>query len=173
MAGWPQTRRAPDGHAGGMTATTSTEGSGPAARAAGPAPCRPTATAGPAIQVAGLRKKFGRVAAVDDVSFTVSYGRITGFLGPNGAGKTTTLRMILGLIRPDAGTAVIAGKPYAKLASPARTVGALLDAAAAHPGRSGRDHLRVLAAQAGVSGREAEQLMERVGLAQAARQQAG
>ena len=80
------------------------------------------------------------------MSFTVAYGRITGFLGPNGAGKTTTLRMMLGLIRPDAGTAVITGKPYAKLASPARTVGALLDAAAAHPGRTGRDHLRVLAA---------------------------
>ena len=162
MAGWPQTRWAPDSHAGGMTATTSTEGSGPVARTAGAASRRPTATAGPAIQVAGLRKKFGRVAAVDDVSFTVSYGRITGFLGPNGAGKTTTLRMILGLIRPDAGTAVIAGKPYAKLASPARTVGALLDAAAAHPGRTGRDHLRVLAAQAGIPGLRAGQLLERV-----------
>jgi ABC-2 type transport system ATP-binding protein len=123
--------------------------------------------------VAGLRKKFGRVAAVDDVSFTVSYGRITGFLGPNGAGKTTTLRMILGLIRPDAGSAVIAGKPYAKLASPARTVGTLLDAAAAHPGRSGRDHLRVLAAQAGIPGRRAGQMLERFGLAHAARQRAG
>jgi ABC-2 type transport system ATP-binding protein len=173
MAGWPTPRRIADGHAGGMTATDRTQGSGPAARTAAAARPRPAATAGSAIRVAGLRKKFRGVAAVDDVSFTVSYGRITGFLGPNGAGKTTTLRMILGLIRPDAGTAVIAGKPYAKLASPARTVGALLDAAAAHPGRSGRDHLRVLAAQAGVSGREAEQLMERVGLAQAARQQAG
>ena len=156
-----------------MTATTSTEGSGPAGRTAGAAPRRPAATAGPAIQVAGLRKKFGRVAAVDDVSFTVSYGRITGFLGPNGAGKTTTLRMILGLIRPDAGSAVIAGKPYARLADPARTVGTLLDAAAAHPGRSGRDHLRVLAAQAGIPGRRAGQLLERVGLAHAARQRAG
>ena len=117
------------------------------ARPAGAAPRRLTVAAGPAIQVAGLRKKFGRVVAVGNVSFTVSYGRITGFLGPNGAGKTTTLRMILGLIRPDAGTAAIAGKPYANLASPARTVGALPDAAAAHPGRSGRDHLRVLAAQ--------------------------
>jgi ABC-2 type transport system ATP-binding protein len=156
-----------------MTAITSTEGSGPVARSAGAASRRPTATAGPAIQVAGLRKKFGRVAAVGDVSFTVSYGRITGFLGPNGAGKTTTLRMILGLIRPDAGTAVIAGKPYAKLASPARTVGTLLDAAAAHPGRSGRDHLRVLAAQAGIPGRRAGQMLERFGLAHAARQRAG
>ena len=119
MAGWPQTRWAPDGHAGGMAAITSTEGSGPVGGTAGAASRRPAGPAGPAIQVAGLRKKFGRVAAVDDVSFTVSYGRITGFLGPNGAGKTTTLRMILGLLRPDAGTAVIAGKPYAKLANPA------------------------------------------------------
>jgi ABC-2 type transport system ATP-binding protein len=173
MAGWPTPRRAPDGHADGMTATAGTAGSGPVARAARAAPCRPTATAGPAIQVAGLRKEFGRVAAVNDVSFTVSYGRITGFLGPNGAGKTTTLRMVLGLIRPDAGTAAIAGKPYAKLASPPRTVGALLDAAAVHPGRSGRDHLRVLAAQAGVPGRRAGQLLEQVGLADTARQRAG
>jgi ABC-2 type transport system ATP-binding protein len=173
MADWPQTRPSPDGHAGGMTAITSTEGSGPAARTAGAASRRPAATTDPAIQVAGLRKMFGRVAAVGDVSFTVSYGRITGFLGPNGAGKTTTLRMILGLIRPDAGTAVIAGKPYAKLANPARTVGALPDAAAAHPGRSGYDHLRVLAAQAGIPGLRAGQLLERVGLADAARQRAG
>src|ERR1700722_6014368 len=93
MAGWPTPRRAPDGHAGGMTATTSTEGRGPAARAAGAAPRCPAAAAGPGVQVAGLGKKFGRAVAVDDVSFTVSYGRITGFLGPNGAGKTTTLRM--------------------------------------------------------------------------------
>ena len=149
-----------------MTTSTSTEGSGPVARQAGAAlPCLTTTTAGPAIQVAGLRKKFGRVMAVDDVSFTVSAGRITGFLGPNGAGKTTTLRMVLGLIRADAGTAVIAGKPYAQLTNPARTVGALLDAAAAHPGRSGRDHLRVLATQAGIPGRRAGQLLDRVGLA--------
>jgi ABC-2 type transport system ATP-binding protein len=110
--------------------------------------------------------------AVDEVSFTVSYGRITGFLGPNGAGKTTTLRMMLGLIRPDAGTAVIAGKPYANLSSPAQTVGALLDAAA-HPGRTGKDHLRVLAAAAGLPGHQADHLLERVGLARAARQRAG
>ena len=150
-----------------MTTSTSTDGSGPVARPAGAAPHCLTTTAGPAIQVAGLRKKFGRVMAVDDVSFTVASGRITGFLGPNGAGKTTTLRMVLGLIRADAGTAVIAGKPYAQLTNPARTVGALLDAAAAHPGRSGRDHLRVLATQAGIPGRRAGQLLDRVGLAAA------
>jgi ABC-2 type transport system ATP-binding protein len=155
-----------------MTATTSAQGSGPVARHAAAAARRPAATAGPAIQVAGLRKKFGRMMAVDDVSFTVSYGRITGFLGPNGAGKTTTLRMILGLIRPDAGTVAIAGRPYGKLASPARTAGALLDASA-HPGRTGRDHLRVLAAAAGLPGHRADRLLDQVGLAHAARQRAG
>ena len=155
-----------------MTATTSTQDGGPPARHAQAAGRRPPAIAGPAIQAAGLRKTFGRVMAVDDVSFTVSYGRITGLLGPNGAGKTTTLRMMLGLIRPDAGTAAIAGKPYANLASPAQTVGALLGAAA-HPGRSGQDHLRVLAAAAGLPGRRASQLLERVGLAGAARRRAG
>ena len=165
-----------------MTTYTSTEESGPAARhegngavasQAGAGLYRPTITAGPAIRVAGLRKRFGRVTAVEDVSFTVSAGRITGFLGPNGAGKTTTLRMVLGLIGADAGTAVIGGKPYAQLPNPARTVGALLDAAAAHPGRSGRDHLRVLAIQAGIPSGRAGQLLERVGLAGAARQRAG
>jgi ABC-2 type transport system ATP-binding protein len=164
--------RAP-GHAGGMTPITSTDGGGSPARTAGPPPRRPAVTAGPAIEVAGLRKSFGGVTAVDDVSFTVARGRVTGFLGPNGAGKTTTLRMILGLIRPDSGTALIGGKRYARLASPARTVGALLDAAAAHPGRSGRDHLRVLAAQAGIPAARARQVIERVGLADAARQRAG
>ena len=81
MAGWPTPRQAPDGQAGGMTATTSTQGSGPVARHAGAALRRPTTATGPAIQATGLRKKFGRVMAVEDVSFTVSYGRITGFLG--------------------------------------------------------------------------------------------
>ena len=104
--------------------------------------------------MAGLRKRFGHVVAVENVSFTATHGRITGFLGPNGAGKTTTLRMLLGLIRPDAGTAAIAGTPYPDLASPAQTVGALLDPAA-HPGRTGRDHLRVLAAAAGIPGERA------------------
>jgi ABC-2 type transport system ATP-binding protein len=155
-----------------MTASTSTQGSGPAARPAGAARRRPPATPGPAIGVAGLRKSFGHVVAVEDVSFTASYGRITGFLGPNGAGKTTTLRMLLGLIRPDAGTAVIAGKPYTRLASPAGSVGVLLDATV-HPGRSGRDHLRVLATAAGLPSGTAAQLLDRVGLAAAARQRAG
>jgi len=155
-----------------MRATTSTEDGGPTACHAPATPRRPPAIAGPAIQVAGLHKKFGRATAVQDVSFCVYYGRVTGFLGPNGAGKTTTLRMMLGLIRADAGTAAIAGRPYSRLPSPARTVGALLDAAA-HPGHTGRDHLRVLAAAAGLPGHRADELLLRVGLAHAARQRAG
>ena len=172
MASQPTRPQAPGGDAGGMEAIRNTQGSRPVARLAGAAAGRPTVTSAPAIQVAGLRKKFGRVVAVQDVSFTVAYGRITGFLGPNGSGKTTTLRMLLGLIRPDAGTTAIAGTPYPDLASPARTVGALLDAAA-HPGRSGRDHLRVLAAAAGIPGQRASQLLATVGLQHAARQRAG
>ena len=172
MASQPTRPQAPNGDAGGMETTTNTQGSGPVDRLAGTAAGRPPVTSAPAIQVAGLRKRFGRVVAVEDVSFTVAYGRITGFLGPNGAGKTTTLRMLLGLIRPDAGTAAITGTPYPDLASPARTVGALLDAAA-HPGRTGRDHLRVLAAAAGIPEGRAGQLLATVGLQQAARQRAG
>ena len=172
MAGQPTRRRVPGGDAEDMETTTITQGSGPAARPAGAAAGRPTVTSAPAIQAAGLRKRFGRVIAVDDVSLTVGYGRITGLLGPNGAGKTTTLRMLLGLIRPDAGTATIAGTPYPDLASPAQTVGALLDPAA-HPGRSGRDHLRVLAAAAGMPQGRADQLLATVGLQHAARQRAG
>jgi ABC-2 type transport system ATP-binding protein len=173
MADWPTRHRAPDGHAGGMTTSASTPGRGPAARQARAAAGRPPTPAAPAIQVSGLRKKFGHVVAVADVSFTVNYGRITGFLGPNGAGKTTSLRMILGLIRPDAGATAIAGKPYPKLPDPVRTVGALLDAAAAHPGRAGRDHLRVLATAAGIPEHRADQLLARVGLQHAARQRTG
>jgi ABC-2 type transport system ATP-binding protein len=172
MAGQRTRWQAPGGQAESMEAARNTQGSGPVARPAGAAAGRPPVTSATAIQVAGLRKKFGHVVAVEDVSFTVAYGRITGFLGPNGAGKTTTLRMLLGLIRPDAGTATIAGTPYPDLASPVRTVGALLDPAA-HPGRSGRDHLRVLAAAAGIPEGRAGQLLATVGLQHAARQRAG
>lgn len=129
-------------------------------------------TPAPAIQAVGLRKRFGRVVAVEDVSFTASYGRITGFLGPNGAGKTTTLRMLLGLVGADAGTATIAGQAYRQLASPTQTVGALLDAAA-HPGRSGCDHLRALAVAAGLPDNRVGQLLDRVGLRAAAGQRVG
>jgi ABC-2 type transport system ATP-binding protein len=152
--------------------TTPEPGTWPAGPRAGAARSRPPATP-PAIEVARLTNRFGPTVAVQDLSFTVSYGRITGFLGPNGAGKTTTLRALLGLTRPDAGTAVIAGRRYAELADPFGTVGALLDAGAFHPGRTGRDHLRVLARAAGVPARRADQLLATVGLAQAARQRAG
>jgi len=99
----------------------------------------------PVIEIAGLSKRYGKTLAVDDLSFEVAAGKITGFLGPNGAGKTTTLRALLGLVRPTGGTATIDGKRYAELHDPLRTVGAVLEASGFHPGRSGRNHLRLLA----------------------------
>src|SRR2546423_9799381 len=101
------------------------------------------------IEVRGLTKTFGAVTAVRDVSFPAPAGQVTGFLGPNGSGKTTTLRVLLGLVRPSAGEALIAGVPYRRLDQPRRTVGALLEAPGFHPGRRARDHLRVLAAADG------------------------
>src|SRR5215218_5235035 len=98
------------------------------------------------VQAQGLTKRYGGRAAVDDLSFTVRPGRVTGFLGPNGAGKTTTLRMILGLARADGGRARIDGRRYAALPHPTAHVGAALEDASFHPGRTGRNHLRVLAA---------------------------
>jgi ABC-2 type transport system ATP-binding protein len=102
------------------------------------------------IEVNGLTKRFGKTVAVDDLSFTVEHGRITGFLGPNGAGKTTTLRVLLGLVQPTAGSATILGSAYRSLDEPVRRVGAVLEATGFHPTRSGRNHLRVLAAATGV-----------------------
>src|SRR5690349_19946991 len=99
-------------------------------------------TSGGRIEITGLTKRFGAFVAVDDLTFTVEPGRITGFLGPNGAGKTTTLRMLLGLIHPTSGAATIDGTAYHDLADPLGTVGAALEATNFHPGRSGRDHLR-------------------------------
>ncbi|MGH3185389.1 MAG: ATP-binding cassette domain-containing protein, partial [Streptosporangiaceae bacterium] len=95
------------------------------------------------IVVSGLTKRFGRVTAVDGLSFTAAPGVVTGFLGPNGVGKTTTLRMLAGLVGPDAGTATISGHSYAELASPGREAGVVLEAAGFHPARTGREHLRV------------------------------
>jgi ABC-2 type transport system ATP-binding protein len=100
------------------------------------------------ITIAGLTKRYGPVTAVDGLTFTVEPGQVTGFLGPNGAGKTTTLRMLLGLVTPTEGSALIGGRRYADLGEPRRAVGAVLEATGFHPGRTGRDHLRVLA-QAG------------------------
>jgi ABC-2 type transport system ATP-binding protein len=116
------------------------------------------------VEVRGLTKDFRAKTAVSDMSFTAPAGKVTGFLGPNGSGKTTTLRMVLGLIRPTAGEALIAGLPYCRLANPRRTVGALLVATGFHPGRRARDHLRVLAAAGGVPGRRVDEVLSQVGL---------
>ncbi|MDI1460958.1 ABC transporter ATP-binding protein [Catellatospora sp. KI3] len=120
------------------------------------------------IAVSGLTKLYNNVRAVDDLSFTVSPGRVTGFLGPNGAGKTTTLRMVLNLVRPTAGTATIGGRRYAELADPVRKVGALLEASGAHRGRTGRNHLRMLCDAAGIPVGRADDVLDTVGLASAA-----
>jgi ABC-2 type transport system ATP-binding protein len=124
------------------------------------------------VSVTGLTKRFGAVTAVHDLSFDVSPG-VTGFLGPNGAGKTTTLRMLLGLVRPSDGTATIGGRRYADLPHPRQVVGAVLEAAGFHPGRSGREHLRILARPAGVPDRRVDAVLEEVGLADAARRRVG
>src|ERR1700724_2250621 len=92
------------------------------------------------IEVAGLRKRFGPVLALDGMTFTVSPGQVTGFIGPNGAGKSTTMRVILGLDAPDEGTALVGGRPYVSLRYPLTQVGALLDAGALQPSRTGRNH---------------------------------
>jgi len=125
------------------------------------------------ITIEGLTKRFGQVIAVDDLSFEVDQGTVVGFLGPNGAGKTTTLRMLLGLVTPTAGTAKIDGKPYRELADPIRHVGAVLEASSFHPGRSARNHLRVAATAAGLPLERADQALEQVGLADAARRRVG
>jgi ABC-2 type transport system ATP-binding protein len=117
----------------------------------------------------GLTKVFGDIKAVDDLSFSVEPGSVTGFLGPNGAGKTTTLRMILGLATPTAGTGTINGVAYAHLPDPGRTVGAVLEATSFHPGRSARNHLRVFCAAAGVPDTRADAVLEMVGLTAAGR----
>ncbi len=121
------------------------------------------------IVVSGLSKTFGQVRAVDDLSFTVEPGSVTGFLGPNGAGKTTTLRMLLGLVTPTGGTATIGGVRYADISYPMRTVGAVLEASSFHPGRTARNHLRVYAAASGIPDKRADEVLAQVGLTEAAR----
>jgi ABC-2 type transport system ATP-binding protein len=116
------------------------------------------------IEFRGLSKRFGPVHAVRDLTCDVPAGQVTGFLGPNGAGKTTALRMLLGLVRPDAGAALIDGRRYQELPDPRRTVGALLEAGGFHPGRSGRDHLRILAGVAGVARARVDEVLDRDGL---------
>jgi ABC-2 type transport system ATP-binding protein len=121
------------------------------------------------LEVSGLTKRYGRTVAVDNLSFTVERGTVTGFLGPNGAGKSTTMRIIVGLDRADAGAALIGGRVYGELEHPLRHVGVLLDARAFHPGRSARDHLRALAASNGIAARRVGQVLEAVGLTDVAR----
>jgi ABC-2 type transport system ATP-binding protein len=128
---------------------------------------------GTRIEVRNLTKRFGSFTAVSNLSFTVEPGRITGFLGPNGAGKTTTLRMLLGLVRATSGSAMIGGRPYRDIKTPQRLVGAALEATNFHPGRSGRNHLRVLADTAGVDTNRVDEVLEMVGIPAAAGKRAG
>ena len=124
----------------------------------------------PAIEVRGLTKRFGDLTAVDDLSFTVGAGTVTGFLGPNGAGKTTTLRMLLGLIQSDAGTAVINGRPYREVRD---QVGASLEATGFHPGRAARAHLRTRAMARGLDGAGIDAVLAMVDLAGDANRRTG
>jgi ABC-2 type transport system ATP-binding protein len=123
--------------------------------------------------VAGLTKRFDETVAVERLSFSVAAGRIVGFLGPNGAGKTTTMRALLELVRPTAGSATIAGRRYAELDRPAQAVGALLDGDDLHPGRSGRNHLRVIARAAGIAPARVDELLELVDLKDVADRRTG
>ena len=121
------------------------------------------------IEARGLTKRYGDTLAVDDLSFSVAPGKITGFLGPNGAGKTTTMRLILGLDRPTNGSVTIGGKPFGQLACPMREVGALLDAKAVHGGRSAYSHLLCLAQTNNLPARRVGEVLELVGLSTVAR----
>src|SRR5688500_7202579 len=125
------------------------------------------------IEVRGLTKRYGSTLAVDDLSFDVEPGLVTGFLGPNGAGKSTTMRMILGLDRPTAGTALVRGRRYAEFRHPLREVGALLDAKAVHPGRGARAHLRAMAYSNGIPVSRVEEVLAMVGLAGVSGRRAG
>jgi ABC-2 type transport system ATP-binding protein len=151
--------------------------------ASDPRTTRPPDDAGPAvsygrfvtaaIEVRGLRKSYGRTVAVDELSFSVRPGEVTGFVGPNGSGKSTTMRVVLGLDRPDAGEALVDGRPYRSLDRPLLVLGALLDAGAVHPGRRARDHLRWIAQSNGLAPGRVDEVLEMVGLASAARRRGG
>ncbi|MEV0148863.1 MULTISPECIES: ATP-binding cassette domain-containing protein [unclassified Nonomuraea] len=125
------------------------------------------------IEVAGLRKRYGSTLALDGMTFTVSPGRVTGFVGPNGAGKSTTMRVVLGLDAADEGSALVGGRPYRSLREPLRHVGALLDAGALQPSRTGRHHLLWLAHSQGLGARRVDEVIDLVGLGPAARRRAG
>jgi ABC-2 type transport system ATP-binding protein len=122
----------------------------------------------PVVRVESLTKRFDDVLAVDDLSFVLQRGTITGFLGPNGAGKTTTLRMLLGLATPTSGRALVFEQPYAQIDDPALRIGAVLEAADFHPGRSGRDHLRILGRSVGLPDSRTDEVLELVELTHAA-----
>jgi ABC-2 type transport system ATP-binding protein len=125
------------------------------------------------IEVRDLSKRYGDKLAVDHLSFTVAPGTVTGFLGPNGAGKSTTMRMILGLDKPHSGTATIGGRPYRELADPLRVVGALLESRAVHSGRTAYNHLLVLAQTQGLPRKRVEEVIDLIGLREAANKRAG
>lgn len=125
------------------------------------------------IEARGLSKRYGSKVAVDDVSFTIKPGQVTGFLGPNGAGKSTSMRLMVGLDRPTSGTVTIHGNRYADLGAPLREVGALLDAKGVHPGRSARSHLRALAATHGIPDRRVHEVLEQTGLSAVAHKRVG
>jgi ABC-2 type transport system ATP-binding protein len=125
------------------------------------------------IEADGLTKRYGHKTAVDDLTFTVRPGVVTGFLGPNGAGKSTTMRMIIGLDAPTAGTVLVNGKPYARHAAPLQEVGALLEARSVHTGRSAYNHLLALAQTAGISRGRVDEVVDLVGLHEVARKRAG
>jgi len=125
------------------------------------------------IAVHGLTKRFGRIVAVDELTFTLQPGRVTGFVGRNGAGKTTTLRMLLGLTRPTGGTATVAGRPYADLRDPMRHVGALIDPSVFHPGRTGRNALGAIARMTRIGDGRVGEVLELVDLAGAADRRVG
>ncbi|MEU6964100.1 ABC transporter ATP-binding protein [Streptomyces chrestomyceticus] len=124
------------------------------------------------IQIEKLSKRYGDKVAVNDLTFTVAPGKVTGFLGPNGAGKSTTMRMVLGLDRPSAGRALVDGRPYAELSQPLRTVGALLDAKGTHGARSAYQHLRALAASNGIPDSRVGEVLGKVGLSSVSHQRA-
>jgi ABC-2 type transport system ATP-binding protein len=125
------------------------------------------------IEVQNLTKRFGATTAVDDLTFTIQPGRVTGFLGPNGSGKSTTLRAIAGLVVPDGGRALVDGRPIRQHPSAMRTLGVLLDAGRIHPGRSARQHLRALAATNGIGDGRVREVIELAGIASAATKRAG
>jgi ABC-2 type transport system ATP-binding protein len=124
------------------------------------------------IEVRGLTKRFRKIVAVDDLSFDAHPGRVTGFLGPNGAGKTTTLRAIVGLVHPTDGTTAVLGRRYVDLDAPAKRVGAVLETSSFHPGRSGRNHLRVLALAAGLPRSRVDEVLHTVDLERDAKRRA-